>query len=155
MPKLFHTNKKSIKSGIMDKLNKEQRRKNMQAVKSYGSRIEVLLAKELWKRGYRYRKNNKKVYGKPDFTFKKYKIAIFVDSEFWHGKDWDERKKEIHTNKDFWYKKIERNIERDKEVNDYLVKAGWQVLRFWGHNIETELSNCVQKIENTIKETDN
>ncbi len=136
----------------MDNLTKEQRRKNMQAVKSKGSKIETLLAKELWKRGHRYRKNNKTVYGKPDLTFKKYKIAIFVDSEFWHGKDWNNRKKDHKSNQDFWYKKIERNIERDKEVNDYLLKTGWQVLRFWGRQIETELVNCVQKIENTINE---
>ncbi|MEC7755664.1 MAG: very short patch repair endonuclease [Bacteroidota bacterium] len=136
----------------MDKLSKEQRRKNMQAVKSKGSKIETLLAKELWKRGYRYRKNNKSVYGKPDLTFKKYKIAIFVDGEFWHGKDWKERKKDHKTNKEFWYNKIERNIERDKEVNDHLLKNGWQVLRFWGKEIELELVNCIQKIENKIDE---
>ncbi len=136
----------------MDKLTKEQRRKNMQAVKSKGSKIETLLAKELWKKGHRYRKNNKTVFGKPDLTFKKYKIAIFVDSEFWHGKDWNNRKKNHKTNQDFWYKKIERNIERDKEVNEFLLKTGWQVLRFWGRQIETELVNCVQKIEKTINE---
>lgn len=134
----------------MDKLTKEQRRKNMQAVKSKGSKIETLLNKELWKRGYRYRKNDKTVFGKPDLTFKKYKIAIFVDSEFWHGKDWEKRKKDHKSNQEFWYKKIERNIERDKEVNDYLLINGWQVLRFWGRQIETELVNCVQKIENKI-----
>lgn len=132
----------------MDRLTKEQRRKNMQAVKSKGSKIETLLAKELWKRGYRYRKNNKKVFGKPDLTFRKYKIAIFVDSEFWHGKDWESRKNDHKTNINFWHKKIERNIERDKEVNDYLLKTGWKVLRFWGRQIETELVNCVQEIEN-------
>lgn len=136
----------------MDKLTKEQRRKNMQAVKSKGSKIETLLAKELWKRGHRYRKNNKTVYGKPDLTFKKYKIAIFVDSEFWHGKDWKERKKDHKSNKEFWHKKIERNIERDKEVNDYLLKNGWQVLRFWGKEIKHELVTCVQKIEDKIDE---
>lgn len=136
----------------MDKLTKEQRRKNMQAVKSKGSKIETLLAKELWIRGHRYRKNNKTVYGKPDLTFKKHKIAIFVDSEFWHGKDWKEKKKDHKSNQEFWHKKIERNIERDREFNDYLIKTGWQVLRFWGRQIETELVNCVQKIENTINE---
>jgi len=124
----------------------------MQAVKSKGSKIETLLAKELWKRGHRYRKNNKSVYGKPDLTFKKYKIAIFVDSEFWHGKDWEQRKEDHKSNKEFWHKKIERNIERDKEVNDYLLKNGWQVLRFWGKEIEHELVNCVHKIESKIDE---
>src|SRR5690554_8238162 len=93
----------------MDKLTKEQRRKNMQAVKSKGSKIETLLAKALWKKGYRYRKNDKTVFGKPDLTFKKYKIAIFVDSEFWHGKDWEKRKHDHKTNQDFWHAKIERD----------------------------------------------
>jgi len=136
----------------MDKLTKEQRRKNMQAVKSKGSKIETLLAKELWKRGHRYRKNYKTTYGKPDLIFKKYKIAIFVDSEFWRGKDWENRKNDHKSNKDFWHKKIERNIERDKGVDEYLLKTGWQVLRFWGRQIETELVNCILKIESKINE---
>lgn len=80
----------------MDKLTKEQRKKNMQAVRATGSKIETILAKELFKRGHRYRKNNKKVFGKPDLTFAKLKIAIFADSEVWHGKDWKKRKKSIN-----------------------------------------------------------
>jgi DNA mismatch endonuclease Vsr len=136
----------------MDRLTKEQRRKNMQAVKSKGSKIETLLARQLWKRGYRYRKNDKTVYGKPDLTFKKYKIAIFVDSEFWHGKDWEKRKNDHKSNQEFWHRKIERNIERDKEVNHFLFINGWQVLRFWGRQIQTELLACVQKIEFAINE---
>ena len=136
----------------MDKLTKEQRRKNMQAVKSKGSKIETLLAKELWERGFRYRKNNKTVFGKPDLTFKKYKIAIFVDSEFWHGKDWDTKKLEHKSNQEFWYNKIERNIQRDSEVNESLLKNGWEVIRFWGKEIEKELLTCVRKIEDKINE---
>ena len=136
----------------MDRLTKEQRKKNMQAVKSKGSKIEVLLGKELWRKGLRYRKNNKTVYGKPDFTFKKYKIAIFCDSEFWHGKDWEVRKNDHKSNQDFWFKKIERNIERDKEVNNFLTTSGWEVIRFWGKEIETDLVSCVQKIEDKINE---
>lgn len=85
----------------MDKLTKEQRRKNMQAVKNKDSKIEILLGKAFWKRGYRYRKNDKTVFGKPDFTFKKYKIAIFCDSEFWHGKNWEERKHDHKSNIEF------------------------------------------------------
>lgn len=72
----------------MDKLTPEQRRRNMQAVKSKNSQLEISLGRALWSRGYRYRKNDKQIFGKPDFTFKKYRIAIFCDSEFWHGKDW-------------------------------------------------------------------
>ena len=119
----------------MDKLTKEQRRKNMQAVKSKGSKIETALAKALWAKGFRYRKNDKTVFGKPDFTFKKYKIAIFVDSEFWHGKDWEIRKNDHKSNQDFWHKKIQRNIERDNEVNQKLKSDGWKVLRIWGKDI--------------------
>jgi DNA mismatch endonuclease Vsr len=100
----------------MDKLTPEQRRKNMQAVKSKGSKIETLLAKELWEKGYRYRKNDKTVYGKPDLTFKKYKIAVFVDSEFWHGKNWKERKND---------KKIILLFVREKNKDEYGNTMGY------------------------------
>lgn len=139
----------------MDKLTKEQRRKNMQAVKSHGSKIEIALSKELWKRGYRYRKNDKTVFGKPDLTFKKYKLAIFVDSEFWHGKDWEIRKFDHKSNQEFWHSKIERNIERDKEVNKYLTVNGWKVLRFWGKEIQNNLITCITKIEQEIAKIKN
>jgi len=136
----------------VDKLKKEQRRKNMQAVKHKGSKIETMLGKALWAKGLRYRKNNKKVFGKPDFTFKKLKIAIFVDGEFWHGKDWENRKHDHKTNVSFWHQKIERNIERDNEVNEKLKSKGWKVLRFWGKEIEKNLSDCVEKIEEAVNE---
>jgi DNA mismatch endonuclease Vsr len=137
----------------MDKLSKEQRRKNMQAVKSKGSKIETLLSKALWAKGYRYRKNDKSVYGKPDLTFKKLKIAIFVDSEFWHGKNWETKKLEHKSNQEFWLTKIERNIQRDKEVNAFLLKESWKVLRFWGKDIEKNLQYCLTEIESIINET--
>lgn len=135
----------------MDRLTKEQRRKNMQAIKSSGSEIEIKLAKALWNKGYRYRKNNKTVYGKPDFTFKKIKLAIFVDGEFWHGYNWEERKSDLKSNRDFWIPKIERNMERDKEVNKTLKKQGWTVLRFWGEDIKRNADACVTIIENNFK----
>lgn len=136
----------------MDKLTKEQRRKNMQAVKAAGSKIETALAKALHARGYRYRKNDKSVFGKPDLTFKKIKIAIFVDSEFWHGKDWNIKKLDHKSNQEFWHTKIERNIERDKEVNSYLSKEGWKVIRFWGKDILKRLPDCINIIEEAINE---
>jgi DNA mismatch endonuclease Vsr len=132
----------------MDKLTKEQRKKNMQAVKSKGSKIELKLAKAMWKKGFRYRKNDKTVFGKPDFTFKGLKIAIFCDSEFWHGKDWEIKKHEHKSNIEFWHKKIERNIQRDKDVNKKLLNDGWKVLRFWGRDIEKKLDFCISEIEN-------
>ncbi len=135
----------------MDRLTKEQRRKNMQANKSTGTKPELLLAKALFARGHRYRKNDKTVFGKPDLTFKGIKLAIFVDGEFWHGKDWQERIKDHKTNREFWISKIERNIERDKEVNEDLSKQGWSVLRFWSKDIRKNLLNCVLHIESEIK----
>jgi DNA mismatch endonuclease Vsr len=139
----------------MDRLTPEQRKKNMRAVKSKGSKIETKLMKALWHKGYRYRKNDKTVFGTPDIVFKGLKIAIFCDSEFWHGKDWEKRKNDHKTNVEFWHNKIERNIERDKEVNERLLKDGWKVLRFWGKDIEKNLDICIEKIEATIKERKN
>lgn len=124
----------------------------MQANKSTGTKPELLLAKILFARGHRYRKNNKSVFGKPDLTFKKIKLAIFVDGEFWHGKDWFERKNDHKTNQEFWNKKIERNIQRDKEVNEELTKQGWTILRFWGKDIEKNLLSCTLKIETIIND---
>lgn len=119
----------------MDRLTKDQRRKNMQAVKNKDSKIEVLLRKALWQKGYRYRKNYKLLEGKPDIVLIKHKIAIFCDSEFWHGYDWNNKKEEIKSNKDFWIKKIESNIKRDIKVNESLKSQGWKVIRFWGQEI--------------------
>lgn len=122
----------------------------MQAVKSHGSKIELALSKELWKRGHRYRKNDKTVFGKPDLTFKKIKLAIFIDSEFWHGRNWVERKHDHKSNQEFWHSKIERNIERDKEVNEHLLKNGWKIIRLWGKDIQKDLLNCIAKAEKEI-----
>lgn len=122
----------------------------MQAVKSKNSQLEVSLGKALWAKGYRYRKNDKRIFGKPDFTFTKYRVAVFCDSEFWHGKDWEVRKSDHKTNQDFWLPKIERNIERDKEVNAELTRIGWIVLRFWGKNIMKNIDKCVNEIEDAI-----
>ena len=138
----------------MDKLTAEERRKNMQAVKSSGSKIEVTLAKALFSQGLRYRKNDRTVFGKPDLCFKKYKLAIFVDSEFWHGKDWETRKLDHKSNREFWLKKIERNIERDKEVNEKLITEGLNVLRFWGNDITKNLNSCINIIQMNINEAE-
>ena len=126
----------------------------MQAVRATGSKIETTLAKALFAKGLRYRKNDRTVFGKPDLTFKKYKLAIFVDSEFWHGKNWEIKKFEHKSNQEFWIAKIKRNIERDIEVNEKLIAEGWKVLRFWGKDITKNLENCINKIQRTINETE-
>lgn len=135
----------------MDNHTKEQRRKNMQAVKNKDSEIELLLRKELWSRGLRYQKNSKKVFGKPDIVFIGKKVAVFCDSEFWHGYDWDNKKKEFKSHQDFWIPKIERNIARDKEVTKTLENSGWTVLRFWGKEIQQNLKSCGDIIETAVR----
>lgn len=135
----------------MDNHSPEQRHKNMKAIKSKDTKIEVMLRKELWTRGLRYQKNSKKVFGKPDIVFIGKKVAVFCDSEFWHGYDWDNKKKEFKSHQDFWIPKIEGNIARDKEVNDQLKRAGWTVLRFWGNDIKKNLQACADEIERTVK----
>lgn len=122
------------------------RSENMRRIKSKDTKIEKLLGKAMWAEGLRYRKNCKDVFGKPDFCFKGKKIAIFCDSEFWHGKKFLEGER-FKTNADFWEEKIKRNIERDKIVNETLEKKGWTVLRFWGKEIEKNTMQCLLKIK--------
>lgn len=136
----------------MDNHTPEQRRKNMQAVKNKDSEIEIMLRKELWNRGLRYQKNCAKIYGKPDIVFKGKKVAVFCDSEFWHGYDWDNKKNDIKSKRDFWIPKIERNIQRDIEVTKRLTLDGWTVLRFWGNEIKKNLTECADVIERTVKQ---
>ena len=135
----------------MDRLTPEQRRKNMRAVKNKDSLIETILRKELWSRGLRYRKNYNKIIGKPDIVFIGKKVAVFCDSEFWHGYDWEHKKEEIKSNREFWIPKIERNMQRDIEVTQTLTEDGWIVLRFWGSEIKKQLSYCADKIEKAVK----
>lgn len=132
----------------MDRLTKEQRYKNMSANKGKGTKLELLFGKLLWSAGVRYRKNDKTVFGKPDFVIRKMKIAIFCDGEFWHGRDWEKRKYNHKYNCDFWYSKIERNIRRDKEVNEQLEAEGWKVFRFWETEITKESDKCLNIILN-------
>jgi DNA mismatch endonuclease (patch repair protein) len=134
----------------MDVLTPEQRRRNMQAIKNKATKAEVALAKALWARGHRYRKNNKKIFGNPDLTFAKCKLAIFIDGEYFHGYNWETEKHRIKTNREFWWNKIEGNMRRDHLVNQTLVENGWTVLRFWSQEIRKNLASCIEKIEQTI-----
>jgi DNA mismatch endonuclease (patch repair protein) len=134
----------------MDVHSKEQRSRNMQAIKSKGSKDEVLLAKTLWHKGHRYRKNDKSVLGRPDITFKQKKLAIFIDSEYFHGYNWQEQKNRIKTNQKFWWRKIENNIKRDAFVTKELESKGWKVLRFWSKYLRNNLANCVNLIEENL-----
>lgn len=135
----------------MDRHTPEQRHKNMKAVKNKDSDIELLLRKELWRRGLRYRKNVKTIFGHPDIVFIRKKVAVFCDSEFWHGYDWTNKKEEIHSRREFWIPKIERNIQRDIEVTRLLEEEGWAVLRFWGRDIKKRTSECADAVERTLR----
>ena len=136
----------------MDDLTPEQRKKNMQHIRSKNTEIECILRKALWKKGYRYRKHYSKIPGKPDIALTKYKIAIFCDGEFFHGKDWEVQRKRIEksNNSGYWIMKIERNINRDEDVDRRLKAMGWVVLRFWGKDIKKSTESCIKAIEEAV-----
>ena len=136
----------------MDRLTPEQRKKNMQHVKSKNSKIEITLRLALWKKGLRYRKNVRSIFGCPDIAFISLKIAVFCDSEFWHGYDWENRKHDFKSHQDFWIPKIERNMARDKEVTEKLTSEGWTVIRFFGNEIKKNLENCVKIVINAVNQ---
>ena len=123
-----------------------QRSKIMGKIRGKNTKPELAFRKALWEAGYRYRIDYKKLIGKPDIALKKYKTVIFIDGEFWHGQNWEERKHKIKTNRDFWIPKIERNIQRDQEVNTELQRMGYTVFRFWEREIKKELDQCLQKV---------
>jgi DNA mismatch endonuclease (patch repair protein) len=127
----------------------------MSAIRNRDTKIEKILGKIMWSKGLRYRKNDKSVFGKPDFTFKGLKIAIFVDSEYFHGKDWEVNRYKIKTNSEFWQKKIEGNICRDIQVNEELLKNNWKVLRFWGEDIKKNPDICMEQIRQAVDERKN
>lgn len=132
--------------------DKEIISKNMRHIRSKDTSIEVKLRKELWHKGYRYRKNYKELPGSPDIVLTKYKIAIFCDSEFFHGKDWEVLKARLEkgSNPDYWIKKIERNRDRDMENDKKLLFLGWTVIHFWGKDILRNTDECIRVIEETI-----
>jgi len=132
--------------------DKETISKNMSRIRSKDTSIEVKLRKTLWHKGYRYRKNYKNLPGSPDIALTKYKIAIFCDSEFFHGKDWEVLKARLEkgSNPDYWIKKIERNRDRDVENDKKLLFLGWTVIHFWGKDILQNTEECIRVIEETI-----
>ncbi len=129
----------------------EQIHYNMSRIKCKNTGIEVSLRKELWSRGLRYQKNVKDIEGKPDIVFRGKKVAVFCDSEFWHGYDWENRKNCIKKNREFWIEKINNNIIRDDKVNEILGEQGWTVMRFWGKEIQKNLKNCADQIERAVR----
>ncbi|MGN8836816.1 very short patch repair endonuclease [Mitsuokella jalaludinii] len=131
----------------MDVLTKAQRHRNMSRIRSRDTKPEVLLRKALWHRGLRYRKNDRTLPGTPDIAIRRYHIAVFVDGDFWHARGHQENPGEqVASNKEFWQKKLTRNVERDREVNDALTEQGWLVLRFWESDIRKDLEACASVV---------
>ncbi|WP_396591121.1 very short patch repair endonuclease [Allomuricauda sp. R78024] len=128
-----------------------ERSKIMGKIRGKNTKPELAFRKALWAAGYRYRINYKKLIGKPDIVLNRYKTIIFIDGEFWHGYNWQERKDKIKTNREFWIPKIERNIQRDKEVNAALENLGYTIFRFWETDIKKNLDTCLQKVITSLR----
>lgn len=124
----------------------KKRSKMMRAIRGKNTKPELLFRRALWKKNVRYRVHNKQLPGKPDVSIKKYNLAIFIDGEFWHGYDWDKRKVDIKSNRRFWIPKIERNMQRDRQVNQELFEMGYTVFRFWSKEIQNDLDTCINDV---------
>lgn len=130
---------------------KEEISRIMRKVKSSGSKMENVLGKSMWSLGLIYRKQYRKIPGRPDFVFPSAKVAVFCDSNFWHGYRWQKNRSEFKRRKGYWLKKIERNMARDKKINKELKREGWKVIRFWEHQIKKGLDRCAQKVFLTVE----
>ena len=124
--------------------------KRMSHVPHTGGKAETILAKTLWHQGYRYRLNYRKLPGSPDIALTKYKIAVFVDGELWHGYDWENRKPRLQRNRDYWIQKIENNMERDKKTDRKLIEMGWLPIHFWAKEVLKNTDGCVEAIRQAV-----
>lgn len=127
-------------------------RKRMSKVRLKNGKAETILAKRLWREGYRYRRNYKKLPGSPDIALTRYRVAVFVDGEFWHGENWEERKAKLKHNREYWIEKIEENIARDKRVDEQLKEMGWITVHFWEKQVLKHTDECVELVIKTASE---
>lgn len=130
----------------------KSRSKHMRKIKGRDTKPEIKFRKALWAKGFRYRVNVKNLIGKPDILFRKYKTVIFIDGEFWHGFNWEKKREKIKSNRSFWIPKIERNMQRDQEVNLALEEMGYKVFRFWEHQLKKEFETCFLKVTEYLKQ---
>ncbi|MGB5942106.1 MAG: very short patch repair endonuclease [Leeuwenhoekiella sp.] len=130
----------------------KQRSRMMSKIRGKNTKPEMQFRKALWQAGYRYRVNTKYLIGKPDISIKKYKLVIFIDGEFWHGYQWEEKKLKIKSNRDFWIPKIERNMQRDREVNEALRNQGYRVFRFWSQELKKNFEECFRQVLDYLEE---
>ena len=125
----------------MDVFSKKKRSEIMSKIKSKDTKIEILFRKALWKKGFRYRKNSSKHFGKPDLVLPKYKTVIFIDSCFWHN--CPKHGCLPKSNLRYWRKKIKQNKERDKEVKKYYKKISWKIFRIWEHEFKKKDAKAI------------
>lgn len=135
-----------------DVMTPKQRSRTMSHIRSEDTSIEVILRKALWHKGYRYRKNYKRLPGTPDIALTKYHIAIFCDSEFFHGYNWEVKKQKLGNNREFWIKKIERNKTRDRENDLKLIAMDWIPVHCWGEAIRKHTDKCIDAIDDLVLE---
>ena len=121
-------------------------RKRMSKVRLKNGKAETILAKRLWHEGFRYRRNYKKLPGSPDIALTTYRVAVFVDGEFWHGENWEERKAKLKHNREYWIEKIEENMARDKRVDGQLQEMGWTTVHFWEKQVLKHTDECLQVV---------
>ncbi len=126
-------------------------RKRMSKVRLKNGKAETILAKRLWHEGYRYRRNYKKLPGSPDIALTTYRVAVFVDGEFWHGENWEERKAKLKHNREYWIEKIEENIARDKRVDEQLKEMGWITIHFWEKQVLKHTEECFNNVLELLK----
>lgn len=132
----------------------EQTSRRMSKVKLKGGKAETILAKKLWHRGFRYHLNDRSLPGSPDIAILKYHIAVFIDGEFWHGYDWENKKKTLKRNREYWVEKIEENINRDREVDLKLRYREWIPIHFWTKEVIKDPDSCVKEIIDEISMVD-
>jgi len=128
-----------------------ERSKIMGKIKGKNTKPELAFRKGLYAKGYRYRIDYRKLIGRPDVVLKKYKTVIFIDGEYWHGHNWKVRRRKIKTNRDFWIAKIERNMQRDREVNEALERLGYTIFRFWENEVKKELERCLKTVTSHLE----
>lgn len=127
-----------------------QTARRMSRVKLKGGNAERLLGRTLWRSGIRYRRNLRGLPGSPDLALTKHQIAVFVDGEFWHGKDWAQRRERLQRNRDYWIEKIEENMARDRRDEARLRAMGWTVLRFWEKEVLKDVEGCASEVVQAI-----
>ena len=135
---------------MSDKISKEHRSWNMSRIKGKDTRIEVAVRKRLFSYGFRYRKNDKKLPGKPDIVFPKYKTVVFIHGCFWHMHSGCKIARIPKSNVDFWTEKLNRNVEKDRINKQQLVEMGWKVITIWECEIENDLDSATQMIANEL-----